>query len=726
MILKTIELFLIGFAAVIDVALLLVVFDRANRARVAIWLCWLVAASAVSHGAIFARLLLVDVTNPAAAVADQSLMVLLCIGLIAMPSAMLHAALRLLRTGTQPQPPMDRRYALLYLPLLTVPAIASEIWQSHSRDFLGSVGQWRSLYLVWTMFVNTMSMMLFLQVRRQVTSASVRVFVGRLVLAVGTISVLAFLYAMVAVNSAWEPCFRLAVVFSPAIVSLLFVWHTLRGSLMPLVMDRSLAYGAMLLAFLLAHRLLVSPTLFRWWAQTGIDFQLVEGIAIAVLIVLWRPLRARVAESLHYLFGSNVFQVRTAIRALSVSLSRNASRPVEELIPWFAEELRSAIGLEKVTILIDSASLYCSPPPAPALTDLTLLRDAVLLSGSPIERGAATTIELEETLTRADALVVFPLAYQSVRGAVVIGNLNRKDRLAREQVNALAVVVEQFAATIENRREESRRQQTHRKLLQQEKLSALGLVSGSIAHELRNPLSSMRTITALVAEELGADHTCHADLRLVITEIDRLNQTSQRLLDFARPPRDETQNISPDPVIHRIVCVLEHLANQHHIGLRVDLNCEHAKIASSESNLGEIVFNLTKNAIEAAMVRNEHASSNGFICVQSNVEAKDVVISIADNGPGVAPQHVATLFQPFASHKPDGTGLGLYAVNERVRELGGTIAYVPLEPRGAKFEVRFNRVSGMALATGSSQSEPAAGTGPLTNQALNDQKLDIG
>lgn len=93
--------------------------------------------------------------------------------------------------------------------------------------------------------------------------------------------------------------------------------------------------------------------------------------------------------------------------------------------------------------------------------------------------------------------------YRSVSGTVLLGNRIRNDRLAGDQVHVLSIVVDQFAATLHNRREETRRQQAERKMLQQEKLSVLGLLSGSLAHEIRNPLSSIRTIVTLVMEDLG-------------------------------------------------------------------------------------------------------------------------------------------------------------------------------------------------------------------------------
>jgi len=254
-----------------------------------------------------------------------------------------------------------------------------------------------------------------------------------------------------------------------------------------------------------------------------------------------------------------------------------------------------------------------------------------------------------------------------VKGMVVFGNRVRNDRLSREQLYSLSLIIDQLGATLHNRQDELLRQRAERKMLQQEKLSVLGLLSGSLAHELRNPLSSIRTIAILTLEELGSGHSCERDLKLIVSEVDRLSQTTNRLLVYARPEAVSHSLVRPDQVNQRIVNILSYLARQHHIELIARLECEHVEIASNESFLCEIVFNLIKNAIEAVR----------------DIESGSVSVTT-----GIAEALRTTLFKPFASYKVDGNGLGLYAAAERVRELGGTINFESRESTGTIFEVR--------------------------------------
>ncbi len=690
---KAVELVLYGYAVVVDVALLLALLGRVNRGRVAVWLKSLVAGTAVVHAAIFARLMLQDGTGPLVTVIDRLLVLAICGGLLTLPSAMLHAAGRLHRTGIFPRPPHDRRYAWLYLPLLLLPLIAIRVWQMPQQDFLTQLGPWTIAYLVWLVFANMISMVLFWRLRGRMASEDIDAFLSRLSIGIAIITALCVGYALIANDTSYETPLRLLATLSPLGVSLLFVWHSLRGRLMPLVMERTFGYAVFLLGIALTNRLVIAPLNSFLKGKSNFDLLLIEGILVALVVLVVPSFRARVAESLRYLFSSNVLQVRDATRQLSLRLSQNASLDRDELVQWFANELRQSIALDQVTILLDrvsgetqqvvrSASDYEAAPQSTS-AELMMIHRAAAVSDRDLERGAIDDTELNAAFDSEAALIAFPLAYRSITGTVVLGNRFRNDRLAQEQINALSLVVDQFAATLHNRYEERLRQQAERRILQQEKLSVLGLMSGSLAHELRNPLSSMRTIATLTIEELGTSHPCNQDLQLIVAEIDRLSQTTNRLLEFAKPEPQSPHSIFPDQVTLRIVSILEHLARQYHVETSLHLQCADIRITANEASLSEIIFNLVKNAIEAAK-----ETEVGKVVIESRSVGNDVVILVSDNGAGIAEEIRQTLFQPFATYKPDGNGLGLYAAAERVRELRGTIEFRHQEPRGTVFEVR--------------------------------------
>ncbi len=143
----------------------------------------------------------------------------------------------------------------------------------------------------------------------------------------------------------------------------------------------------------------------------------------------------------------------------------------------------------------------------------------------------------------------------------------RSDRLSAEQMSSIAMLCDQFAATLYNRHLEMERLNRERESMQQEKLSVLGLMAGSIAHEIRNPLSSIRTIAMLMKEDLANNHEHQKDLGMIVGEIDRLTQTTHRLLDYAKPSSLSNTSVIVGETIRRILHILDQYARQFHVEL---------------------------------------------------------------------------------------------------------------------------------------------------------------
>ena len=132
--------------------------------------------------------------------------------------------------------------------------------------------------------------------------------------------------------------------------------------------------------------------------------------------------------------------------------------------------------------------------------------------------------------------------------------------------------------------------------------------------------------------------------------------------------------------------ILSHLARQHGVKVTTELQMEDAIVSSTDSTLSEILFNLIKNAIEA--VRDTKGPAVNIATHVLHAETHNTaVISISDSGPGISAELQDHIFEPFVTGKPDGTGLGLYLVGERVRELKGTIRCTS-QSTGTVFEVK--------------------------------------
>jgi len=157
----------------------------------------------------------------------------------------------------------------------------------------------------------------------------------------------------------------------------------------------------------LAARLVVSPLAAILRSRTNLDFYLLEGMFIALVILFVPALRRRVAESLRYLFSTNVNHVRQATRNLSLKLSQNATLDREDLIEWFAGELRESIGLVHVSILVGDTGASVAPQikrmPALLLSGSQAVQNKALLSLGQLVIGFGQIVERGELKQRVES-----------------------------------------------------------------------------------------------------------------------------------------------------------------------------------------------------------------------------------------------------------------------------------------------------------------------------------
>ena len=143
---------------------------------------------------------------------------------------------------------------------------------------------------------------------------------------------------------------------------------------------------------------------------------------------------------------------------------------------------------------------------------------------------------------------------------------NAGDLFSSEEWDLLGTLCNQIALAVENTRLVERRLQLERQMYEAERLSALGLLSASIAHEVKNPLSSIKAIATVLREDLQDDQTKAGDLSVVLREIDRLNRVVDRLLRFAQPSQDDGfQVLDLKAVLEDVVLILFHEAERQNV-----------------------------------------------------------------------------------------------------------------------------------------------------------------
>jgi signal transduction histidine kinase/ActR/RegA family two-component response regulator len=243
------------------------------------------------------------------------------------------------------------------------------------------------------------------------------------------------------------------------------------------------------------------------------------------------------------------------------------------------------------------------------------------------------------------------------------------------------------------------------KLLQREKMAALGQLVSGIAHELNNPLTSIQGYAQLLLSRRSGDERT-GDAQRISQEAERAGRIVKNLLLFARETKPERRAVDLNEVVERTLALRSYELKIENIQVNLDTAPDLPPTLADAAQLQQVVFNLIVNAEQAI----QQGRGRGRIAIRTRRLAGDrIALEIADDGPGIPPEIVSRIFDPFYTTKPAGvgTGLGLSIVYGIVQEHGGEVSVESPPGQGAKLTVELPALSAAAIEfAGKSPAEP--------------------
>jgi two-component system NtrC family sensor kinase len=214
--------------------------------------------------------------------------------------------------------------------------------------------------------------------------------------------------------------------------------------------------------------------------------------------------------------------------------------------------------------------------------------------------------------------------------------------------------------------------QKQEQLIRSAKMAALGQLSAGVAHEIRNPLTSIKIFIQSLEKQLDLDETQQEDFRIIKKEMDRLNEIVIRFLNFARPEEPQFQAVNMRGLVMDALNLLVPRIRNNGIRLVISLAPDLPAVKGDPKQLDQVLLNLLLNAVEAMPMGGTLEVRSGLKTVPES-EGKLLQIVIRDSGPGIGREEQARLFDPFFSTKEGGTGLGLSIVYSIVQKHDGQI-----------------------------------------------------
>ncbi len=277
----------------------------------------------------------------------------------------------------------------------------------------------------------------------------------------------------------------------------------------------------------------------------------------------------------------------------------------------------------------------------------------------------------------------------------VIGYLtNTLAEANREQSERYRSVAEQLAEANRNL------QVAEAAVRRSERLAALGQLSAGLAHELRNPLGTIRASAEMLAKQLPEDNEVGRECAgFIASEVDRTNSLVTRFLEFARPLKPRLAQADLGEVIDRSVAQLSRGTPRYNVTVYKNYSPDLAPFLFDTELMERAIYNLLLNAAQAT-------PDGGAITIKTRAADGNAEVAVIDRGAGIDARDLESIFNPFFTTKREGVGLGLAIVSKIVDEHGGRMAVESEPGKGSVFHIFLP----VRRGAGNSDSERNPGT----------------
>ena len=286
------------------------------------------------------------------------------------------------------------------------------------------------------------------------------------------------------------------------------------------------------------------------------------------------------------------------------------------------------------------------------------------------------------SLLEAEVTIPFISKGQLV-GMMNLGYKFTKDIYSHEDIELLSTLANQTAIAIENARlyEDLKRSKSY--IRRADRLASLGTLTAGLAHEIRNPMVAIKTLTQLLPERLDDEEFRSQFLKIASGEVDRISSLVNELLDFARPSDPKWALEDINAILDGMILLVSTETKKKQITIIKNYASNLPPVQIDREQIKQVILNILLNAIDAT-------PENGKITVKTRSFTKPggepyVQIEFTDTGCGIPVEHIEDIFNPFFTTKNTGSGLGLSISNQIVQDHKGYIDVESQLEKGSSF-----------------------------------------
>ena len=272
--------------------------------------------------------------------------------------------------------------------------------------------------------------------------------------------------------------------------------------------------------------------------------------------------------------------------------------------------------------------------------------------------------EEQEIIRQLGAELIFPLKIMNqINGTIFLGKKTDGAPFTEQELNLLSILINQATFAIEHASLYEQQTERLKKMYRTDRLATLGELAAGAAHEIRNPLTAIRSTIQYLSKDFSADPVKSEMVTELISEVERINKIVQGLLSFARPSDLNTSDINIEQLINQTLLLVTNTLRKPNVEVEFEYFTDNTTIQGDAEQLKQVFLNIILNAVEAMGKNPPERSRTLIISIEKgtpiNTHSRYLIISFEDSGKGIEQKNIENVFNPFFTTKEEGTGLGL-------------------------------------------------------------------
>ncbi len=434
--------------------------------------------------------------------------------------------------------------------------------------------------------------------------------------------------------------------------------------------------------------------------QILFTMMLVVAIGVALTIGLPRFLPRAERMMQERMFGKR-YGYQDSLAGLAKELNLLSS--IDEILSKVSTSVHSQMQVTRVLVLMQGplaatykvgaesglnaeelANLAELPEHSPIIRFLQERKDILVRDELPRLVSAHAAEEVSAELDRLKVAVCVPMIDEArVVGVIGVGEKINREMFFVSDLRLLENLATEVALAVKYRHMEEQ-------IFRKNRLIELGTIAAGVAHEIRNPLASIKTFAQLMPERMDDPEFKNEFSKLVQKDVDRITKVIESMLAFARPAQVTIGEHSTNDLVEEAILLVQPRLKDKRIELTRQFH-GNPVIKVDRNQILQVLVNLLGNAADVLREQGKIRVATGVSQLKASGDGKRnqdyAVIEVTDNGPGIASAVRGRVFDPFFTTKKDGTGLGLSISQKIIRDHGGIITVSSIEGKGTSFQV---------------------------------------